>query len=93
MTDFATAHRNAARAAAAPSFDIIDWMFKHGHKGYAAEIADLNSVKDEIRAEGGRYGHLCPYVAADLAKVDEEIEEVRRAAQDRFDDWATDGDY
>jgi hypothetical protein len=72
------------------AFDAVDWMFAHGHKGYAREIADLQSVKDEIRAEAGRYGHLCPFTQADLAKVDAQIEEVRRAAYDRFDDWRTD---
>jgi hypothetical protein len=72
------------------AFDVVDWMFQHGHKGYANEINALQSVKDEIRAEAGRYWDQCPFTTADLAKVDAQIEEVRRAAYDRYDDWRTD---
>jgi len=73
-----------------PKFDVIDWMSKHGHIGYAREISDIESVKDEIRAEAGPNGHLCPFTQEALAKEDARIAEVRQAAQDRYDDWATD---
>ena len=73
-----------------PKFDVVDWMYQRGHIGYAREIADIESVKDEIRAEAGPNGHLCPFTQEAIAKEDLRIEEVRQAAQDRFDDWNSD---
>jgi hypothetical protein len=72
------------------AFDIIKWMSDHNHPGYAAEINEINSVKDEVKAEAGPNWQLCPFTQEWLKKLDQEIADVRAEAQDRYDDWASD---
>ena len=60
------------------AFDVITWMAEHGHPAYRDKIASLSS----------RLG-----LDADLdAEIKAEIKEIRRIAQDRYDDWASDRD-
>lgn len=58
------------------TFDVIAWMSENGHPGYASEIARIRAARAE-----GRIGE---------AAMEEAIEEVERAAHDRYDDWASD---
>ena len=72
------------------AFDIINWMTEHGRPEYEAQIRTLESERDEKVAEAGPNGKFCAYLAADLKKIDNDIEEIRQRAQDRYDDWASD---
>lgn len=74
----------------APKFDVIEWMAAHGHPSYGERIRDAEDYKSEVRGEAGRYGDSCPFTQELLAKADAEIAEIRQAAQDRYDDWASD---
>ncbi len=72
------------------TFNAVNWMYDHGHKGYADKINELRSVRDETIGEAGRYWQFCEFTQKALAKIDAEILEIEQAAQDRYDDWATD---
>ena len=75
------------------TFDVVQWMFDNGHVGYANEIREIESTRNEARAEAGPNAQYCEYFQQDMKKFDAEVEEVRRCAQDRYDDWASDNDY
>ena len=69
---------------------VIEWMAEQGRTGYAAEINALLATRDEIFAEAGPNGKFCPFVQRQLAQIDAEVAEVKRAAYDRYQDWASD---
>ena len=69
---------------------IAAWMTEHGRPEYAHQIHALQCTREEMRAEGGRYGHLCPFVQADIARINAQIEEIQQRALDRYTDWVTD---
>jgi len=58
-------------------FDAVEWFAKLGKTGYADRIRDLTCVRKTVDA-------------AFHAKVDALIEEVRREAYERYDDYRTD---
>jgi hypothetical protein len=68
----------------------VQWMSKHGHLGYANEIHALEAIKWETIGEAGRYWQHCPFVQAKIKQIEAEIAEVKQAALDRYEDWATD---
>lgn len=69
---------------------VIDWMFENGHPGYANEIHEILATKDETIGEAGRYWQHCTFTQERLAKLDARVAEVKQAAWDRYEDWATD---
>lgn len=74
-------------------FDAVKWMAENGHPGYANEIREIESKMDEVKEAGGKLGlfwHKCDHTLQLLACYQEQIEEVRRAAYDRWDDWRSD---
>jgi hypothetical protein len=71
-------------------FDPVAWFAEHGRTCYAEQIHAVQATKSEVIAEAGPNGHLCPFVAEQVRKLDAEIEEIRRAAADRYDDYASD---
>lgn len=64
------------------TFNVIDWMTSHGHPGYAREIQILEDKRAKAYPGGPLWQDL---------KI--AIDEVRQAAQDRYDDWVSDLDY
>jgi hypothetical protein len=68
----------------------VEWMTKHGRPGYANEIEALRATRNEVIGDAGRYWQDCPFTQETLRKIDAEIEEVKQAALDRYDDWASD---
>ncbi len=68
----------------------VEWMAEHGITGYATAIRDLLDYADEVRAEAGRYWQYCTFTQAQLRKIEEEIAEIKQAALDRYEDWASD---
>lgn len=69
---------------------VIDWMSRHGHTGYAREIQDILETRDLTIGEAGPHWQLCPFTQDRLAKLDAMVAEVKQAAWDRYEDWATD---
>lgn len=69
---------------------VLKFMTDHGRPGYEQHIMNLCSIFDEVQAEAGPNGYLCPETQKQLDDIDAEIEEVAREAVDRYDDWATD---
>lgn len=70
--------------------NILKFMTEHGHPGYEMHIYNAQSVFDEVQAEAGPLGHLCPITQQTLDEIDAEINEAAQAAIDRYQDWATD---
>lgn len=58
-------------------FDAVEWMAENGHLSYKNRIEEL---KKQLRA----------YADEDNAQILEEIDEIRREAYDRYDDWRSD---
>jgi len=50
-------------------------------------IDDLFESIDEVRGEGGRYGHLCPFVQADVKSRLDTIGELFAEIEDQLADW------
>ena len=71
-------------------FDVVDWMYRHGHPSYANQINDLKMAIDEHKSDAGRYWQQCEFTMEMINKIRKEIEEIRQAAEDRYQDWATD---
>ena len=71
-------------------FNAVDWMYRNGHPSYANQINDLEMTIDEFKSEAGANWQFCEYTLDTIAKIRKEIEEIRGAAEDRYQDWATD---
>lgn len=69
---------------------VLEFMHAHGHTSYLGRINELQSTFDEVQAEAGPNGYLCPDTQSRLDKIDDAIWEVAREAVDRYDDWASD---
>jgi hypothetical protein len=69
---------------------VLEFMHSHGHTGYMTRIKDLQARFDEVQAEAGPNGYLCPETQRQLDQINEEIDEVGQEAVDRYDDWASD---
>ena len=67
-----------------PAFDVVAWMFKHGHPGYARKIARYQRATDLARA------HNAANATNRIARLQKLIETVRSEAYDRYGDWASD---
>ena len=68
----------------------VEWMEEQGQTCYKDMIHDLQCTANEISAEAGRYGHLCPETQRLLQKIKVEITDVQQRALDRYEDWASD---
>jgi hypothetical protein len=68
----------------------VEWMAKHGRPGYAAKIHELEARINEYIGDAGRYWQDCPVTMGFIKSIRAEIDEIKRAAWDRYDDWASD---
>jgi len=66
-------------------FDVVEWMTVNGHPYYKNKIEQL---AEDIRVRREAFGE-----GADVGEFLKEVEIVRREAEDRYDDWASDPDY
>ena len=68
-------------------FNVVEWMAERGITGYLHRIDARKHLREAIIADK----LLKPTVQADLLeKIEQEIAEIEREAQDRYNDWASD---
>ena len=68
-------------------FNVVEWMAERGITGYQHRIHARKRLREAIIADK----LLKPTVQADLLeKIEQEIAEIEREAQDRYNDWASD---
>jgi hypothetical protein len=68
-------------------FNVVEWMAERGITGYLHRIDARKHLREAIIADK----LLKPTVQADLLeKIEQEIAEIEREAQDRYTDWASD---
>ena len=68
-------------------FNVVEWMAERGITGYLHRIDTRKRLREAIIADK----LLKPTVQADLLeKIEQEIAEIEREAQDRYNDWASD---
>jgi hypothetical protein len=66
-------------------FDVVEWMTARGKTSYARDIRIQESIIRCIKRDA-----YWPNAEKDIADAEAKIEETRREAQDRYDDWASD---
>ena len=67
-------------------FNVVEWMAERGITGYQHRIDTSKQLREAIIADK----LLKPTVQADLLeKIEQEIAEIEREAQDRYNDWAS----
>jgi hypothetical protein len=65
-------------------FNVVEWMAERGITGYQHRIDARKQLREAIIADK----LLKPTVQADLLeKIEQEIAEIEREAQDRYNDW------
>lgn len=69
---------------------VMGWMSRHGHEGYANEVAELSDTFMLIQGEAGPGHGFCEFTQASLDRIDAQIMEVVQSAVDRYDDWVSD---
>lgn len=62
-------------------FDVVEWMAKNGHVSYKNRILELTSQVNDMSS---------PISEDEVQTLLDRIEEIRREAYDRYDDWKTD---
>jgi hypothetical protein len=68
-------------------FNVVEWMAERGITGYQHRIDARKRLCEAIIADK----LLKPTVQADLLeKIEQEIAEIGREAQDCYNDWASD---
>ena len=68
----------------------IEWMAENGRPGYRNRVRIYESLIDETIGDAGRYWQFCDFTVAKIAAVKAEIEDIKRDALDRYEDWASD---
>lgn len=69
---------------------VMQFMWDHGHGGYAAEVAELHDDFYLIQAEAGPGHGFCEETQRRLDQLDQMIKDNVADAVDRYDDWASD---
>ena len=73
-----------------PTARVLKFMTEGNHPSYEQEISELQDHFEEVQAEAGPQGYLCPVTQERLDGIDKEIWDIAQAAVERYDDWASD---
>ena len=69
---------------------VVEWMAERGRTGYRDRIHALEAQINETKGDGGRYWQHCEFTTKRIAAIQAEIEEEKRDALERYEDWASD---
>lgn len=80
-----------ARPLTAYERRIFEFMDARDYtRGHVESLHAVEAHLDEIRAEAGPNGPLCPITQQMLGRVEAHREEIIRRAVERYEDWASD---
>jgi hypothetical protein len=89
MSDFALPRK--MRPLVAAETWILDWMSKNNHPEYREQVNERQDHFLEVVGEAGPGGPHCEFTNERLDGIERDMTEIIQRAQDRYDDWASDG--